>query len=84
VNVPCSQISFLPTRVTFTNTGTTPLRLEWSSFDCARRTYAVLAPGDHVTITTWVGHAWGYVDVSTGRTVGGAVIGRGQQSASMP
>jgi hypothetical protein len=80
--VACSRFSLLSTRVTFQNTSSKPLQVQWSSFGCRRSTRATVPPGGQVTLPTWVGHSWAFVD-SSGRVVGTAVIQFGQHKVRM-
>jgi hypothetical protein len=69
--------------VTFVNGSGAPLQLDWSSFGCARRPFGTVPPGGSVTLPTFAGHAWAFVDPASGRVVGSTVIQAGQTTVTM-
>lgn len=84
VSVPCSRPSFLPVQVTFVNTSSVPIDLQWSTFTCGRRSYGVVPPGGRTTINTWVTHVWAFTDATTGTTLSTHVAQPGDRVVNMP
>jgi len=82
--VPCSKASIQGLIVTFHNTTSTSRRLAWVSTGCQLVPGALVAPGGGtVTVVTFVGNSWAFLDPATGRPVGATVMYAGQRDAWM-
>jgi hypothetical protein len=84
VSVPCSRPSLLPVFVTFVNTTSVPLQLQYSTLGCGRLNRGTVAPGGRQTVSTWVNNAWAFVDPSTGQAVAAHVVQPGDRVVNMP
>jgi len=82
--VPCSLSSLTQVTVTFVNTSSTPVDLQWSDFGCRRVSYGIVPPGGNLTLRTWVTHAWAFTDAATGQTRSTHVIWSGDRIVNMP
>jgi hypothetical protein len=70
--------------VTFVNTTSVPLTLEYSSYTCQRRSFGTVPPGGRISVPTWVNHVWAFTDPTTGRAVAAHVVRIGDRVVTMP
>ena len=80
--VPCSRPTAQLVVVTFHNVTPNWRWVQWVSPDCQIVPAAVVAPGGGtLTLTTYVGTTWAYVDPTTGRPAGSTMLYAGERDA---